>query len=286
MKPTKLSQAVQKFAEITHRLKDSELDSEWTWKEYDEGVRFAFFRVYEELHQLGARLGSSRSSSHHPLTTAQRTLGQYHAAYRDLQAVLIGVSDADAARPPADGEWPVRETLAHMIGAERAFFAVNLDALQRVRSKDGRPLEMSDEDWETFWRGDAFDELKKEAALSELVAYHDDLHWRIETELAGISEEELLTPVVFWESTPFPLEFRLHRFDAHLRQHTIQIEKTLEAINIPFTEAKRLLHLIYAALAVVESQTIGAEAFGEAEQGQVQALINGYTNEINQILKG
>ncbi|MCK4899736.1 MAG: DinB family protein [Anaerolineales bacterium] len=286
MKPTKLSQAVQNYAEITHLLTDSELDSEWSWKDYNEGVRFAFFRIYEELRQLASRLGSSRSSSSQPLTTAQLTLAQYHAAYRDLQAVLIGVSDAESVRPPAENEWPVREALVHIISAERAFFAVNLDALERMRSEDGRPLEMSEEAWDVFWMGDTFKKLKEGAASSELLAYYDKLHWRILTELTGITEDELLTPVVFWESTPMSLEFRTHRFDAHLRQHTIQVEKTLEAINIPFTEAKRLLRLIYAALAEVETQTIGAWDFGAAEQGKVLGLINGYTDEINEILKG
>ena len=111
---------------------------------------------------------------------------------------------------------------------------------------------MNDEAWETFWEGDNFDEIKEEALTSKILSYHDNLHWRIMTELVDISEKELHTPVVFWESTPMPLEFRLHRFDAHLRQHTIQIEKTLKAIGLPFTEAKRLLRLIYAALAEAE----------------------------------
>jgi hypothetical protein len=285
MRASEIYRAVQNYTALTFLLSDNDLEREWSWKDYDEGVRFSFFRVYEELRQLAARLGSSRSKTNQPLTTAQHTLAQYHAAYRDLQAVLIGVSDEHADRPPAKGEWPARGALAHMIGAERTFFAINLDALQQVRSGNGHPLEMSDEAWEAFWIGDDFGELKKEAAASELLSYYDELHWRVMTELADISEAELLTPVVFWENTPMPLEFRLHRFDAHLRQHTIQIEKTLEATGIPFTEAKRLLRLIYAALADVEGQTIGLEDFGAVEGAEVVTLINDYSSEIKEILR-
>ncbi len=281
---SEIYRAVKNYTELTFRLSDNDLDREWSWNDYDEGVRFSFFRVYEELRQLAARMGNARSRTNQPLTTAQHTLAQYHAAYRDLQAVLIGVSDEDAAHPPAEGEWSAREALAHMIAAERTFFAINLDALQRVRSGESGPLEMNDEAWETFWEGDNFDEIKEEALTSKMLSYHDNLHWRIMTELVDISEKELHTPVVFWESTPMPLEFRLHRFDAHLRQHTIQIEKTLKAIGLPFTEAKRLLRLIYAALADVENQAIGLEDFGGLEQAKVVTLINDYSNEVNEIL--
>ena len=63
---------------------------------------------------------------------------------------------------------------------------------------------------------------------------------------------------MYWEGYDMSLRFRLHRFDSHLRQHTVQIEKTLEGIGRPPTEAKRLLRLIYAALAEAEGATIGA----------------------------
>jgi hypothetical protein len=49
-----------------------------------------------------------------------------------------------------------------------------------------------------------------------------------------------------------PIRFRLHRFEEHLRQHTIQLDKTLAAIRPP-TEAHRLVRNIYNALADVES---------------------------------
>ena len=41
-----------------------------------------------------------------------------------------------------------------------------------------------------------------------------------------------------------------------MRQHTIQVDKTLLAIGHPATEAERLVCLIHNALAGVESMTI------------------------------
>ena len=42
---------------------------------------------------------------------------------------------------------------------------------------------------------------------------------------------ELDLPSTFWEETRFPIYHRLHRYEAHYTQHTIQIDKTLEAIG-------------------------------------------------------
>ena len=93
MKETTLIQAVEKFTAITHKLSDDDLELPWTWRAYNEGVRFAFFRAYEELRSLAAVLITERTTLGKPITTAQRALAQYHAAYRDLQAVLIGVDE-------------------------------------------------------------------------------------------------------------------------------------------------------------------------------------------------
>jgi hypothetical protein len=80
-----------------------------------------------------------------------------------------------------------------------------------------------------------------------------------------------------------PVEFRLHRFDSHLRQHTIQIEKTLGLLGHYPTEAVRLLRLIYASLAQVEGALLGASETGTAEQDRVADTIH---TRLQEILKG
>jgi hypothetical protein len=50
----------------------------------------------------------------------------------------------------------------------------------------------------------------------------------------------------------------MHRFEEHLRQHTIQLDKTLAVISPP-TEAHRLIRNIYNALADVETASEPAE---------------------------
>ncbi len=81
-----------------------------------------------------------------------------------------------------------------------------------------------------------------------------------------------------------PLRFRLHRFESHLRQHTIQIDKTLAAIGRAPTEVQRLNRLIYTALADAESQLIGAQAFFSPLVEQTAASISARASEIQRIL--
>lgn len=276
-----LESAVFKFAELTCNLSDQELEREWVWQDYDEGVRFAFFRNYEELSTLAAKLEAGRSA---PFSEAQRILAQYHGAYRDLQALLLGIDNELAIQEPAEGEWPLFSVLVHFVQAERTFFAIVYYTLERQRSGDDRPLEMPDEAWEAFWAGDPFVQIKEKGHFSELLAYYDQLHHRVLEDFTGITDDELQLPVVFWESTPMPVRFRLHRFDSHMRQHTIQIQKTLDMLDRHPNEARRLLRLIYNALAKVEAARLGNGEIGEKECQALTAQFAARTGEIETIL--
>ena len=275
-----LPETIETFAQRAFNLADADLERPWVWKDYDEGVRFAFFRTYEELRELAARLGAQRSVTPNPMTTAQRILAQYHAAFRDLQVVLLGVSDDLAQKPPQPGEWPLRTTLLHMLEAEISFTFINRYAIERERAQDGRPLAISDEAWDALWSVEPLVQLKDTASFSELLACHCQVHQRVLDTFEAVSDAELGVLASFWEPTAMPVEFRLHRFDAHLRQHTIQAEKTLAALVGPPNEVRRLLRLIYAALAELESVQIGAAAFGAQGFAALAAQISQRTDEI------
>jgi len=85
-------------------------------------------------------------------------------------------------------------------------------------------------------------------------------HVAILNALGSVTDAELDTPSYFWESEPYPIRFRMHRFEEHMRQHTIQVDKTLVAIGHPPTEAERLVRNLYNALAGVESVASGSTA--------------------------
>ncbi len=285
---TSLARAVQQFASGTLSVPDSELDREWAWGAYDsEGVRFAFFRTYEELSELAAKTLAERAVKGLGPSAAHWILAQYHAAYRDLQAVLLGLGPNEVEQAPAEGEWPVRRVVAHIVGADLGFYVAVRYALDRHRTGDGRPAEIPDEAWDTLLGQEVSSiEAILDGPLAGIQAYHQALHERVLSEFAGISEAELAVPSTYWESQEMSLRFRLHRFDSHLRQHIIQIEKTRAAIGRPPSEAERLLRLIYAALAGVEGANIGSWDVGAEWRDEVAAGIFARADEIAEILAG
>lgn len=279
---SQLRSAVMDFCAVTLPLSEKDLEREWIWKDHDEeGIRFAFFVTQQELRHLAVTLSSGLPKP----TPAQRILSQYHAAYMDLQAALLGVSNEDVERAPAEGEWPVKRVYAHILGTEFNFSIAIRFALERHRAGTWTPEKysdqeadrlagISDEDYLAFTKG----------PLDGMVTYHRGLHATLVEEFSTITDPELDLPSTFWEETRFPIQHRLHRYEAHFTQHTIQIDKTLVAIGQSPSESKRLLRKIFAALAEVEGTMIGAEEIDDAAILATASSISDRVKEIQNLL--
>lgn len=278
-----LTNAVQDFTRMMLPLTETDLERTWVWKDHDEeGIRFACFVTLQELRQLAVTLSALRSQP----TPAQKILSQYHAAYLDLQAAVLGLSDEDAEQIPAEGEWQVRKVYGHILGTDFSFTSVVRYALELHRanqwtndpipeSEYPRLYAISEADYDQLMAG----------PLSGMLAYHRHLHNQILQEFSSITDQELDLPSTFWEETRFPIGHRLHRYEAHFTQHTIQIDKTLVAIDQAPTESQRLIRKIYAALAEVEGQMIGAEKIDETVILTTASSIQERTQAISQLLK-
>ena len=279
---TDLETAVQDFSALMLPLSEEDLARDWIWKDHDEeGIRFAFFVTLQELRQLAVTLSTLRSKP----TPAQHILGQYHAAYMDLQAAVLGISNEDAERSPAEGEWSVKQAYSHILGTDFAFSAVVRYALEGHRSNTWTPDRIPDEEYPRLYgiSEEAYDALM-ENPFDHLRSFHRDLHLRIIDEFKTISDAELDLPSTFWEDTRFSIRHRLHRYEAHFTQHTVQIDKTLVAIGKAPSESKRLLRRIYAALAEVEGLMIGAEKLGDTATLATASSISIRTKEIRGLL--
>jgi hypothetical protein len=249
-----VTQAVEELVRATVQLSDADMGRAWKWRDYeDEGLRFALLMTHHELRDLGVRLAARQD----PSSQAQRILAQYHQAYRDLSGLLAGVRTEDLDRVPAEGEWTLREALQHMLRTEHGFLA-------RIRfAFKYPPGERLDPDSETKFlafrkeRHDVPDDATAGPIESIRNRFFEN-HRRVLVELADVSDAQLEIRSWFWESEPMPIRFRMHRFEEHLRQHTIQLDKTLAVVRPP-TEAQRLVRNIYDALAVVESASASAE---------------------------
>jgi len=280
---TQLRETIETFSRLMLPLSEKELEHEWIWKDHDEeGIRFAFFVTLQELRHLAVTLSTLRTKP----TPAQHILSQYHSAYMDLQASLLGISDEEAELVPAEGEWPVRRVYAHIMGADFGFTATVRYALELHRAdrwtKDPIPeseyprlYAISEEDLDALLDG----------PLSSMMKYHESLHEQIVNEFSNIQDHELDLPSTFWEETRFPIQHRLHRYEAHFTQHTVQIDKTLEAVGKTPNESKRLLRKIYAALAEAENMLIGQEKMDDTAILTTASSITERTKEIENLIR-
>jgi uncharacterized damage-inducible protein DinB len=250
-----VAQAVEELVRATVGLSDEDMGRTWKWGDYDdEGLRFALLLTHHELRDLAVRLAARRRTAPRQ---AELILAQYHQTYRDLTGVLAGVRTEDLDRAPADGEWPLRETLKHLLRAEHGFLARIRFALEHP------PTARLDSDGDAeflAFRKERYD-VPEDATTGPTESIRNrffEVHRRVLTELADVTDAQLEIRSWFWESEPMPIRFRMHRIEEHLRQHIIQLDKTLAAIRPP-TEAHRLVRNVYNALADVESAPDPAE---------------------------
>jgi hypothetical protein len=266
MPSSPLAAAVDTFARAACRLADATLEQDYVWRGQATDLRWCLFAVYSELGDLAATLAVERATHGPAPTVAQRAMADALGAVRDLQGLLLSAADIDIDRPPAAGEWSLREVLRHMLRGVSGFAAVLRWTVERIRNGEA-PAQMPDDRYPTQ-HSDLDNSSDLGAVFGRLVAQHD----AAVAEFAGLSEAELDAPFVWWFEAE--VRFQLFRFDAHLREHTIQIAKLLESLAPPPTDALRTLRLVYGALAEVEGWQIGAPALAPAAVDAASARIN------------
>lgn len=242
------------------------------WRHYDSSRRELYFHVYQELRELAVDIGNARVATA-PSTTAQRVLAQHHVAWRDVTGALAGVGDEELDREPAEGEWPLRTVFEHLMGAELGFLLQIEWAIARRDSGEPFPVPMPREG-EALRRYNAID---VSGSLADILGRYDALHREIIAYCAPLSDADLDTPSVWWEEYTIPVRFRMQRWDAHLREHTIQVDKTLAGIGHAAREAERLVRLIHGALGECEGALIGAPESLPERQSAVSATIDDRT---------
>ena len=274
--------SVETFDRRLRAIDDSALDLFWAWESYDEeGVRFGILRTTEQVADAAVELAAARVEAGDPPTRAARLLGRYLVAWRELWSVADR-ADAVIDTAPAEGEWPLRTILDHLIEADLGFLVTVRNGLDQHRAGVEEPKRVaSEEAWialaevdETAWRA-AFD-----GSLPDIRAFHREVRDRIGRRLSSMTDDELATASPFWDGVRAN-RFRLERFESHLRQHTIQAEKAIQVTLGAPREFERLLRLLSRATGDVEAALLGAEpAFGTAVLGPLAAEIAGRTDQL------
>jgi hypothetical protein len=236
-------------------IPDAALDKTWRWRDHDADVRYGLFRVLESVEGAAAEVaailgatGAKRSAA--ALRVAPSTISRWA-----LHGRLVGLDDASLDRIGKDGEWTVRQTLAHIVGGQRGYAAYN--AWYWKRASDDRP---TDEERAALDAEAGLPEEIEEGVgtLAEIRARLDETYDEGAAYLGGIPDEGLRQRA-WWSGMPVDLDFRLGRLASHTIEHTIQVDKTLGWLGWQPTEAQRIVGDIYTAWGRLEALILPIE---------------------------
>jgi len=225
-------------------LDEDALAQPWRWREGTLNVREALYRSLEDAQEACV----SAAAGPHP--ESRRILAIAQRAFGDLRGLLTGLPTELLDRPPGAGEWPVRETLRHMFAVERRYAIQTLYAVERT---DADHIRIADDRLPTAAQMDAGGEVG--AILARIGQARAETNERL-----GNLPPAALTRQSRWIDYEIDVRFRLHRFAAHIAEHTIQCEKALSALGWRQTEGRRIVRRLAAAIGEVEGLGALAEA--------------------------
>lgn len=171
---------------------------------------------------------------------ASRILTLAQIAFGRLRGLLAAIDDDLLDRAPAEGEWSVRETLVHAIGVERSYRANTQHALAR---RDDEPLTLSAE------RRPQPDPADTSGGVLDILAAFAARRAETDAALTGLDAAQMVRPSQ-WGPYEVPhridVRFRLHRFASHIVEHTVQCEKTIDALGVTLNDPRSVVRSIGA----------------------------------------
>lgn len=223
-------------------LDEEELARPWRWRDGILDVREGLHRLVEDAQGAYVRAAAEA----HP--ESRRILALAHRAFGELRALLVGLPAQLLDQPPASRQWSVRETLRHILAVEVRYAIQTRYAVERG---DTDPVRIGDVRLPTPAQ---FDVTGDVAAILARIG-----HARAETNTRlGDLPAAALTRPSRWIDYEIDVRFRLHRFAAHVAEHTIQCEKTLGALGWRPTEGRRILRRLTGLIGEIEG--LGAVA--------------------------
>jgi hypothetical protein len=217
-------------------LPDPALTRPWRWRDRDDEVRYALLRAADDDQEALVAVHEVLADRAWRQPEPARLLALAEISRGALLGALVGVTDAQLDPAPARDEWPLREVLAHIVLTERRYYqrtAWHVEAARAGHGATGEPPTGIVEPMSEvglYARGGVTDfEERLATAREEALAV-----------LADVQPVDLNAPAG-WAGYTVDVRFRLHRFAAHEREHTGQVQATLRAIGFVPSEAQRVL---------------------------------------------
>jgi hypothetical protein len=233
---------------------DASLERGWPWHQGISDVRYGFYRIFETLETAAAAVRRGLDETGTKAAPGARAAAGATSARWDLHGRLLPMPESALDAPPGGEEWTVRQTLAHIVSGQHsyalysAWWLLQRDAASFAdRAPDDLGFPVPDED---------------EEGLGTLDEIRERLDRRLDTAMAtfgGLDDAALAVPAR-WSGFRVDLGFRLGRWASHMREHTVQVDKTLAMIGWTPREVDRLVGLQLSAWGRLEAEVFGLPA--------------------------
>ena len=261
---------VRVLAEALLRIPDSVLARPWAWKGgSEEEVRYVFYRISEAFERAGIEAAAELRQAGVDRGRAAELIAPATTARWNLQGLLAALDEPLWTADPGGGEWSIARTLGHVINGQR-YYGVSTawwqdqgywadDPNLPARTPDAVFVGLPDEEDEAL------------GSPAVLRVRLDEVLDASAERLAGIPADRLATGAR-WSGFAVDIGFRLGRWSSHIREHTIQVEKTLAMLGHQPTEVDRLVRIVFAAWGAAEATVYGAADGDAAVNGALGML--------------
>ncbi|MFL5775749.1 MAG: DinB family protein [Chloroflexota bacterium] len=256
---------------------DDRLEAVWPWSGHasEVDVRYGLYRSFELLEAARASAVEALASAGTSPGPAARLGSAATVARWSLHGLLLPLDDADLDRDPGNREWTIRQTLGHMLQSQQFYARFTAWWLTQAPTPAAIPADaLSDE---------VPSEIEESAgSMSEIRVRLDRLLDLAMERLGGLDAVQVAVPAR-WSGGEVTVGFRLGRWASHIREHTIQIEKTLVMLDRPTTEVERLIRLILEAYGRLEETVFGLEA---ADARPAAPVLLAAADELSELVPG
>jgi DinB family protein len=230
------------------------LEAAWPWpgSTSEVDVRYGYYRLFELLEDAAAQVVGALANGAVVAAPGARRGAAATVARWSLHGLLLPLSDTDLDRDPGNEEWTVRQTLGHMVQSQQFYGSFTAWWLTQAPTPAAIPpvaltYEVPSE------------EAQSAGSIANVRARLDALLDLSMARLGGLGDAQLAVPAR-WSGGEVTVGFRIGRWASHIREHTIQVEKTLVMLDWPTTEVERLVRLIFEAYGRFEETVFGLDA--------------------------
>jgi len=250
-------------------ISDAALTRPWRWKgDSEDEIRYGFYRINELIERAAIEATAAMREAGVDRGRAAEIAAAATAARWDLHGLLLPLADASWDADPGGGEWTIRQTLGHVIAGQRGYAAAGAWWQERAYRADdpGLPKHAPESIFDEL----PSEEAEAEGSPAEVRARLDDVVDRSTERLAGLPAERLAFGAR-WSGFAVDVGFRMGRWSSHIREHTIQVEKTLVMLDLRPTEVDRLVRLVLAAWGRAETVVYGGVEAADAMRALASA---------------